>query len=103
MEVNPTICKLIIAGAVELVDREPVFTKPFTDHVMQTLSRHPSMGESPDGWSNIVTAFNKSLKELSLWDLNVIMSLLAYRMAFDITDYNESNDIRITDDLDAHN
>lgn len=103
MEVNPTICKLIIAGAAELVGKEPVFTKHFMDHVTHTLAKHPSKGESADGWSSIITTFNESLGDASLWDLKIIMSLLAYTMAFNKTDDNYGSDIQVTDGLDTYN
>ena len=82
MEVNPTICKLIIAGAVELDDKEPVFTKKFTNHVSHVLSADPAKAETMDGWCSIITTFDKSLKAANIWDLGIIMSLMAYRMSF---------------------
>jgi hypothetical protein len=81
VEANPAICKLIIAGAVELVDKEPVFTKSFMTHVTHMLDTSPSKGESSDGWSDIISTFDKSLRDVSIWDLGIIMSLLAYHMA----------------------
>lgn len=103
MEVNHTICKLITAGAVELVDKEPVFTKRFMDHVVHTLATYPSMSESAEGWSSIVTMFSSSLREASLWDLGIIMSLLAYNMSLNNIDDNGGNSMQMTDGLDSYN
>jgi hypothetical protein len=104
VEVNSTICKLIAAGAVELAaDKEPVFTRHFTDHITHSLATYPSRGETADGWSSIITTFNSSLREASLWDLGIIMSLVAYHMSFNSADDNYSNDIRLSNGVDSYN
>ncbi len=102
MEVNPTICKLIVAGAVELIDKEPVFTKCFMDHVSHSLATHPSRGESADGWSSIIATFCSSLREANMRDLGIIMSLLAYQMSFNNIDDNSGNSMQVTDELDSY-
>lgn len=86
MELSSIIQKLILAGTVELVGREPVFTKKFMAHIAQMLQTTPSLDESAEGWNRIVVTFDKSLGELSDYELRITISILVYHLAISDAD-----------------
>ena len=79
--VNEIIAKLIIAGAVKLEEKAPVFTKEFVDYATWAFAKNPQLDETATGWRELFTGFNASLATLQLRELGILSALVSFELA----------------------
>ena len=83
--VNEVIAKLILAGAVKLDGKAPVFTKAFVDYATFAFAKNPAMDESATGWRDMFTAFHMSLASLDLCELAILSTIVSFVLAIEET------------------
>lgn len=84
-DVNEVIAKLIIAGAVKLDGKAPVFTKEFVGYATFAFAKNPAMDESATGWRDMFTGFHVSLASLDLRELAILSAIVSFMLAIEET------------------
>jgi hypothetical protein len=79
--VDQIIAKLILADAVRLEGRAPVFTPAFVDYVTEAFAKNPELDETATGWRQLFTGFHSSLATLGLRELGILSALVSFELA----------------------
>jgi hypothetical protein len=83
--VDQIIAKLVIADAVRLEGKAPVFTKAFVDYVAWAFAKNPELDETAIGWRQLFTGFHSSLATLGLRELGILSALVSFVLAIEDT------------------
>jgi hypothetical protein len=80
-DVNQVIAKMILAGAVKLEEKAPMFTREFIDYVPIAFAKNPGLDETVTGWRQLFAEFHPSLAALTLRELGILSALVSFELA----------------------